>query len=100
MARDDWHLDKKVMISILGMLASLFIGFVAQTIYLTNLFTEWKITTDNRITVLEKTDSNQSTHENRLTILEQQLGYIRADLVEIKTLLRRRVPAELDQPQQ
>ena len=99
MARDDWHLDKKVMISILGMLGSLFVGFVAQTIYLTNLFTEWKTTTDNRFTVLEKCDGGQASHERRLVLLEQQFGYIPADLAEINTLLKRRVPTETEQQQ-
>lgn len=100
MGRDDWHLDKKVPISIFGMLLSLFIGFVVQTAYLTNVITEWKTMTDNRLAALEKSDTGQATHENRITILEQQWSYIRADLAEIKTLLRRRVPGELEQPQQ
>lgn len=96
MGRDDWHLDKKVPISIFGMLVSLFVGFVVQTAYLTNVITEWKTVTDNRLSALEKSDKAVETHENRLVILEQQFSYIRADLAEIKTLLRRRVPGEIE----
>lgn len=89
---EHWHLDKKVPIALFLLLFSLFCGFVVQTVYLTQLITEWKTVTDNRLTSLEKTDDTRSTHENRLVVLEQQFGYIRSDLAEIKELLRRQIP--------
>lgn len=88
MGGDDWHLDKKVSISMFGMILSLFVGFFAQTVYLTRFITEWKVTTENRLTTLEKSESNQLSFENRIVVLEQQFSFIRSDLAEIKTLLR------------
>lgn len=86
-SREEWHLDKKVPIALIA-------GFVIQTI----LLTAWGASTferlDSRIANLEKSDNNQSSHENRITILEQQFGYIRSDLAEIKTLLRRQLPGD------
>lgn len=90
-SRDEWHLDKKVPIGLI-------IGFVLQTIVLTAWGTSKFEGLDNRVSNLEKSDNNQSSHENRITILEQQFGYIRADLAEIKSLLRRQLPG--DTPQQ
>ena len=91
--RENWHLDKKVPISIIS-------AIVAQTLVFVYVGTSWKADVEGRITALEKSDGGQASHENRLVILEQQFSYIRADLAEIKTLLRRRVPAEFEQPQQ
>lgn len=84
-SRDEWHLDKKVPIG-------LFVGFIVQTIVITAWFTSKFENVDNRISNLEKSDNSQQTHENRITILEQQFSYIRSDLAEIKTLLRRQIP--------
>lgn len=92
MVQENWHLDKKVPLGLL-------IGFVVQTIVITAIGTSKFEEISHRVEVLEKTDKSTETHENRLVILEQQFGYIRADLAEIKTLLRRRVPGELEQGQ-
>lgn len=89
-SREDWHLDKRVPISLI-------IGFVLQTIVITAWGTTKFDSIDSRVTALEKSDSSQVSHENRITILEQQFSYIRADLAEIKTLLRRQIPST--QPQ-
>ena len=84
-AREDWHLDKRVPISII-------IALFVQTIVFVYVGTTWKADVDGRIIALEKSEGSRDSHENRITILEQQFGFIRADLQEIKTLLRRQVP--------
>lgn len=85
--RDDWHLDKRVPIGLIGAL-------ILQTIVTTSWITFKFDTFDNRIASLEKSDGAQTTHENRITILEQQFSYIRSDLAEIKDILRRAVPKQ------
>lgn len=80
-----WHLDKRVPISII------FALFV-QTVTFVYVGTTWKAAVDSRIGALEKSESSRDTHESRLVVLEQQFQYIRSDLAEIKTLLRRQVP--------
>lgn len=85
MQREGWHLDKKVPIG-------LFAGFVLQTIVIVVWGTTKMDSFDSRIVALEKSDSGQESHENRIVILEQQFNYIRADLAEIKDLLRRQIP--------
>lgn len=80
-----WHLDKKVPISII-------IALFVQTIVFVAVGTAWKADTDSRISALEKSETSRDSHESRLVILEQQFQYIRSDLAEIKTLLRRQVP--------
>jgi hypothetical protein len=89
---EDWHLDKKVPISIIVM-------FFIQTLTLVYVGTSWKTDIDGRITQLEKSETRNTSYENRITILEQQFGYIRSDLAEIKALLRRRVPTQIDEEQ-
>lgn len=85
MASEQWHLDKKVPISII-------LALFAQTIVFVSVGTAWKADTDSRIAALEKSEQDRDSHESRLVILEQQFQYIRSDLAEIKTLLRRQVP--------
>lgn len=81
----DWHLDKKVPISIIVM-------FIVQTLTLVYVGTSWKTDIDSRIKQLEKSGDKSSSYESRIVILEQQFEYIRSDLAEIKNLLRRQVP--------
>jgi hypothetical protein len=83
----EWHLDKKVPISII-------IALFAQTMVFVAIGTAWKADTDSRISALEKSENSRDSHESRLVILEQQFGYIRGDLAEIKGLLRRQIPTE------
>ena len=90
MQREEWHLDKKVPIGII-------VALVAQTLFFTITGTAWKVDVDSRLSALERTETSQANHENRITILEQQFGYIRADLAEIKALLRREIPKEAQQ---
>ena len=85
--RDEWHLDRRVPISII-------IALFVQTVVFVYVGTTWKADVDARIVSLEKSENSRDSHENRLVILEQQFGYIRADLQEIKSLLRRKVPEQ------
>lgn len=78
---ESWHLDKKVP---LGIIIALFIQTVVITSWGTAKFENF----NNRIETLEKTDKTNESHENRITILEQQWSYIREGLAEIKALLR------------
>ena len=87
--QEQWHLDKKVPISII-------IALIVQTIVAIYVGTTWKADTDFRLSALEKSDDRASTYESRIIVLEQQFGYIRADLSEIKSLLRRQVPPQQD----
>jgi hypothetical protein len=83
MPSEQWHLDKKVPIGIIG---ALFI----QTLVFIYVGVSWKEGVDYRISALEKSDTSQSSHENRITILEQKFSYIQTSLDEIKELLRSR----------
>lgn len=85
--REEWHLEKKVPISII------FALFV-QTVTFVYVGTTWKADVDSRINALEKSEDSRGSHENRIIVLEQQFGYIRSDLQEIKQLLRRKLPGE------
>ena len=85
MQSEGWHLDKKVPIG-------LFAGFLLQTIVIVVWGTAKIDAIDSRISALEKSDSGQASHENRIVVLEQQFNYIRSDLAEIKELLRRQIP--------
>lgn len=84
-AGEEWHLDKRVPIAF-------FFGLIAQTVVITAWFTSKFEGFDSRLAALEKSDDAQASHESRIVILEQQFQYIRTDLAEIKTLLRRQVP--------
>lgn len=81
MPSEQWHLDKKVPI---GIIAALFM----QTLVFIYVGTSWKESVDYRISALEKSDTGQSTHENRIVILEQKFSYIQTSLDEIKELLK------------
>lgn len=94
---ENWHLDKKVVVSLIIAVISTFGGLVVQTVYLTAWGTQKYDDLNNRVAILEKSDDGQQSHETRLTILEQQFGYIRTDLAEIKNLLRRQIPKEPNQ---
>lgn len=90
--QENWHLDKKIPISLIVSVAVLFLGLIGQTIVMTSWLAAKFEQQDNRLANLEKSDTNKATHDNRITILETQFAYIRGDLAEIKDLLRRRVP--------
>lgn len=85
-----WHLDKKVPIGLI-------LALLVQTIVITSWGTAKFDDINNRVSNLEKSDDSQQTHEGRLVVLEQQFSYIRSDLAEIKTLLKRQIPKETNQ---
>lgn len=77
MENEGWHLDKKVPIAII-------FALVGQTLFFTYWGSTWKSETDSRLLSLEKYQDATSGQDRRITILEQQFGYIREDLAEIK----------------
>lgn len=81
MQREEWHLDKKVPIAIIG-------AIVGQTLFFVYVGTAWKTNIEGRVVALERTDAGQATHETRITVLEQGVLRIREDLAEIKALIR------------
>ena len=85
---NSWHLDKKVPIGLIGAL-------IVQTIVITSWGTAKFDNIDNRVSNLEKSDSGQQSHENRITILEQKFTYIQSSLDEIKDILKRLPKGEL-----
>ena len=93
MQREEWHLDKKVPI---GIITALFF----QTLFFTYIGTAWKVDVESRLGALERSDSVQSTHETRITVIEQGINRIREDLAEIKVILRGRQSGSLDDAQQ
>lgn len=80
-----WTLDKHFPLAV-------FVGFIAQTAVIAAWGTNKYDSIDSRVTALEKSDDDQSTHEKRITILEQKFDFISDSLAEIKLLLRRQVP--------
>lgn len=76
----DWHLDKRVPLGLLIMI-------VAQTITLVYVGTTWKSDIDNRLVTLERSDDDRRPQGNRLTILEQQFGFIQQTLGRIERKL-------------
>lgn len=89
MQREEWHLDKKVPI---GIILALF----GQTLFFTYTGTAWKVDIDSRLAALERSDGVQSTHETRITVIEQGINRIREDLAEIKELIRGRQTGSID----
>lgn len=79
--RDEWHLDKRVPITIIAAL-------VAQTLFFTYIGTEWKTVTESRINSLEKYQAATENQKDRILVLEQSIMRVREDLAEIKDLLR------------
>ena len=74
---DNWHLDKRVNLSVI-------IVLILQTLAWVIIFTAWKTDTDNRLASLEKSTIARESHENRLVILEQKFGFIQETLARIE----------------
>lgn len=83
-----WHHDPRIMVGVITTLGGVIVALFVQTIYLTSLFTEWKTTTDSRITQLERVDKTRENHENRIVVLEQQFTFIKDTLLEIKQAIK------------
>ena len=86
--REEWHLDKRVPISII-------IALALQTITFVYLGTTWKTDIDHRIGSLEKGDETRaavelrldairSNQSDRITILEQKFDFIQQSLQRIE----------------
>lgn len=91
--QEQWHLDKKVPISIIGTI-------VAQTLIFVYIGTAWKADVENRLHALEKEQNGISSHETRIVVIEQGMLRIRDDLSEIKQLIRQQKMGKLDDPSQ
>ena len=87
--RENWHLDKKVPIGIIGAL-------IVQTLIFVYVGTAWKVDIEGRVIALERSDTVQSSHETRITVIEQGIIRVREDLAEIKAILM----GQKTQPQQ
>ena len=93
MAQEQWHLDKKVPISIIA-------AIVCQTLFFVYIGTAWKASVENRLHSLEKSQDGTSNHETRIVVIEQGMLRIRDDLSEIKQLIRQQKMGSLDQESQ
>lgn len=92
--REEWHLDKKVPISII-------IAIVCQTLIFVYVGTAWKADVENRLTSLEKSQISAANYGDRILILEQGVLRIREDLAEIKELIRsQNSPTSTTKPKQ
>ena len=87
--KEEWHLDKRVPISII-------IALAIQTVTFIYLATTWKVAIDYRIGTLEKMDAYHSSadsrletvragQETRITILEQKFDFIQQSLRRIES---------------
>lgn len=81
MATEEWHLDKKVPISIIVALALQTLGFIY-------FGTAWKTEVDFRVTNLERMNEDRKSQEGRIIIVEQQLNYITDSLKRIEAKLQ------------
>ena len=77
-----WHLDKKVPLGFL-------LALIVQTITLVWVGVAWKSDVDHRLQSLEKTDASRSDNGTRITVLEQNLGFIKETLARIERKLDR-----------
>ena len=80
MATEEWHLDKKVPISIIVALALQTLGFIY-------FGTAWKTEVDFRVTNLERLNEERKSQEGRIITMEQQLRYITDSLGRIEAKL-------------
>jgi len=81
MAEDeDWHLDKKVPISIIIALVLQTFGFVA-------IGSAWKAEVESRLAVVEKQVDERKNQGDRLIVLEEQLRFIKESLTRIEVRL-------------
>jgi len=78
---EHWAVDKRVPLALIFTIAFQTIGLI---VFLTNL--------DNRITVVEKDMSAKSGQSESIIRIDEQMKSLRADMVEIKALLRQPQP--------
>ena len=78
--REDWHLDKRVPITIIGALLLQTFGFVA-------IGSAWKAEVESRLTAVEKQVDERKNQGDRLIVLEEQLRFIKESLTRIEVRL-------------
>ena len=78
--REEWHLDKKVPISIIIALVLQTFGFVA-------IGSAWKAEVESRLAVVEKQVDELKNQGDRLIVLEEQLRFIKESLTRIEVRL-------------
>ena len=78
--REEWHLDKKVPISIIIALVLQTFGFVA-------IGSAWKAEVESRLAVVEKQVDERKNQGDRLIVLEEQLRFIKESLTRIEVRL-------------
>ncbi len=80
MATEEWHLDKKVPISII-------VALTVQTLGFIYFGTAWKTEVDFRVGNLERLNEERKSQEGRIITMEQQLRYITDSLGRIEAKL-------------
>lgn len=80
MATEEWHLDKKVPVTII-------VALVLQTLGIIYVGTAWKTEVDFRISNLERLNEDRKSQEGRIIAVEQQLNYITDSLKRIEAKL-------------
>jgi hypothetical protein len=79
-ATEEWHLDKKVPVTII-------VALVLQTLGIIYVGTAWKTEVDFRISSLERLNEDNKSQEGRIIAVEQQLNYITDSLKRIEAKL-------------
>ena len=69
MTENQWHLDKKVPLGIIG-------AIIFQTITFVGLGSQWMAKMELRVDSIERSLEERRTQGDRLIILEQKLGFI------------------------
>lgn len=80
MAVEEWHLDKKVPVTII-------VALVLQTLGFIYVGTAWKTEVDFRVNNLERLNDDRKSQEGRIIAVEQQLNYITDSLKRIEAKL-------------
>ena len=80
MATEEWHLDKKVPVTII-------VALVLQTLGFIYVGTAWKTEVDFRVNNLERLNEDRKSQEGRIIAVEQQLSYITDSLKRIEAKL-------------
>lgn len=81
--REDWHLDKRVPITIIGALLLQTFGFVA-------IGSAWKAEVESRLTAVEKQVDERKNQGDRILVVEEQLHFIKESLSRIEARLGER----------
>lgn len=80
MTTEQWHLDKRVPVTII-------VALLLQTMGFVYVGTTWKTETDFRLANLENQNEERKSQEGRIIVMEQQLRYITESLGRIERRL-------------